>query len=101
MKAILKPLDGKYYGTKIEIHFDDGGDKSIIELWDSGDFEPSIRELELYGYTQEQWGKNELVENGYGGKTPIREMDLVCDSHFESKRTYERASKLVSLINGV
>lgn len=35
-----------------------------------------------------------------GGKAPIREMDLICDSHFESRLTYERALKLVKIING-
>lgn len=99
MKAVLKPLDGKYYGTTIEVDFEDGGDKETFKLWDSGDFTPSIRELESLGYTEEQWINNELVDNGWGGKIPIIEMDIVSDSHFESKLTYERALKIVSLLN--
>ena len=100
MKAILKPLKGKYYGTEIEIHFEDGEEKEVLKFWNSGDFEPSVRELERNGYTQEQWDKNEEVDNGWDGKTEIRKMDLICDSHFESRLTYERALKLVRLING-
>ena len=100
MKAILKPLKGKYYGTEIEIHFEDGEEKEVVKFWNSGDFEPSVRELEQHGYTQVQWDKNEEVDNGWGGKTEIRKMDLTCDSHFESRLTYERALKLVRLING-
>jgi hypothetical protein len=99
MKAILKPLEDKYYGTEIELHFDDGEEKEVIKFWNSGDFEPSIRELERLGYTQEQWDKNEKVDNGCGGKTEIRKMDLICDSHFESRLTYERALKFLRLIN--
>jgi hypothetical protein len=99
MKAILKPLEGKYYGTEIEIDFGDGREKETLKLWNDGDYEPSIRELERYGYTQEQWDKNEKVDNGFGGKTEIRNIDLFCDSHFESRLTYERASKLINVIN--
>src|SRR5690606_30597007 len=100
MKAILKPLTGKYYGTEIQIDFQDGGNTETIKLWDTGDFTPSVRELELWGYTEQQWENNELVDNGWGGKTPIKQMDLTCDSHFESKLTYQRALKLLNLING-
>lgn len=99
MKAILKPLEGKYYGTKIEIHFEDGKEKEVVKFWNNGDFEPSVRELEKHGYTQEQWDKNEEVDDGWNGKTKIREMDVVCDSHFESRLTYERALNFVRLIN--
>lgn len=100
MKAILKPLIGKYYGTEIEIHFEDGQEKEVFKLWNSGDFEPSVRELERHGYTQEQWDKNETVIDEDGWKDKIRNMDLVCDSHFESKLTYVRALELIHKING-
>lgn len=87
MKAILKPLIGNYYGTIIELHFEDGEDKETIKLWNNGDYEPSIREIKSWGYTQEQWDNNEIIE------------ELICDSHFESKLTYERAMKIVNAIN--
>lgn len=101
MKAILKPLHGKYYGTEIQINFEDGGETETFKLWDSGDYTPSVRELESMGYTQEQWDNNEPIDDGYtnDGKIPIREAGLICDSHFESKLTYERALKLLNLIN--
>jgi hypothetical protein len=100
MKAKLKPLTGKYYGTEIEIDFEDGSDKEVIKFWNTYGLEPSKRELELFGYTQEQWDKNELIDNGYNGMTPIKQMDLICNSHFESKLTYERALKVIAAING-
>lgn len=99
MKAKLKPLNGKYYGTEIEIDFEDGSDKEVIKFWNTDGFEPSKRQLERFGYTQEQWDKNELVDDGYYEMTPIREMDLICDSHFESKLTYEHALKVVAALN--
>lgn len=105
MKAILKPLNGKYYGTEIQINFEDGGDTETFKLWDSGDYEPSVRELESMGYTQQQWDNNELVSEGYSDEkgnpymVPIRSAGLICDSHFESKLTYQRALKLLNLIN--
>lgn len=100
MKAELKPLIGKYYGTEIEIDFEDGGEKETIILWNH-DTEPSIRELERYGYSQTQWENNVEVDNGFNGKSKIKDLDLFSDGHFESKLTYERALKLVSLINSI
>ena len=89
MKAKLLPLLGEYYGTDIEIDFEDVPEcnKEIITLWDTTGFVPSIRYLKCYDYTQEDWDKN------------IVDRDFICDSHFESKLTYERALKLVNLIN--
>ena len=98
MKARIYELRGKYYGTSIEIDFEDGH-QEVIKLWDSGNFEPSERWLNFYGYTKEQWDSNELVDNGWGTKSPIKEMDLVCDSHFESDVTYKRALAIVDAIN--
>jgi len=71
MKAKLRPLKGKYYGTEIEIDFEDGSDKEIIKFWNTDGFEPSIRELQKD----------------------------ITDSHFENKLTYERAIRVVSAIN--
>lgn len=90
------PLNGKYYGTKIEINFEDGEEKEVLKLWNSGDFTPSVREIEKHGYTQEQWDKNEEVDDS-GEKEPIRR-GFITD-HFESKLTYERALKLIQAIN--
>lgn len=101
MKAELKPLKGKYYGTKIKV-IDDNGTEADIEIWDSGDYTPSKRELEANGYTEEQWQENALVGSGWDDtKIPIREMDIVCDNHFESKQSYELALKIVEKLNCV
>ena len=43
MKARLLPLQGKYYGTKIEI-IDDNGFDFEIKLCNTGNFQPSDRE---------------------------------------------------------
>ena len=97
MKASLKELDGKYYGTVVAITSDNGY-KYTINLW-GGDYTPSKRELALNGFTEKQWEESALVDDGWGGKAPIRQMDITCDNHFESKETYELAEKLVKLIN--
>jgi len=65
--AKLLPLDGKYYGTKIEINFANG-DKTEFDIWYSGSYIPSERYLEKYGYTKHQYKNNELVDNGWGIK---------------------------------
>jgi hypothetical protein len=96
MKTTLKPLSGKYYGTEIIIDFEDGQNDEIIKLWCSDDFIPSIRQLEKWGYTQEQWDNNEEMDNGWDGTTPIRDLELTADGHFERKSTYERAMVLIN-----
>lgn len=99
MIAILIPLRDKYYGTKIYLYFEDGYEHEIITLNDPGDFTPSERELAKHGFTVEQWDNNEEVDNGFGGKTEIKKMDLICSGHFESRLTYERALKLIRRVN--
>lgn len=94
MKARIKPLSGKYYGTKVKV-FDQHG-SFTIELWDNDDFLPSVRECEDSGITQQQWIDNEIID-GFHAKEILE----ICDSHFESDLTYNRALKLVKLINGV
>ena len=94
MKAKLLPLKGKYYGTLIEIDFDDNNKTTEeIKLWCDGDYTPSERHLNKFGYTKQQWDNNEHVtECGWDSNThltPIRQLDLVCDSHFESDLTYK------------
>lgn len=96
--AKLKPLLGKYYGTEIEVVSSDNV-KATIKIWDSGDYTPSNRYLESYGYTEEQWKNNVLVYDGWNGKAPIRSLDLVCDSHFESKQSYDLAVEIVNRLN--
>ena len=100
MKASLMPLDGKYYGTKIFLDYGNG-DNSVFVLWDSGNYQPSIRQLEYMGYTKAQWDANEMVPDGWGEDTmtPIRQLDIVCDSHFESNLTYNRALKIIDALN--
>jgi len=96
--AKILPLDSKYYGTKIEIIFPNG-DKTEFDIWYSGSYTPSERYLEKCGYTKQQYENNELVDDGWGNKSPIREMDLVCDSPFESEETYSLAKFIVDAIN--
>ena len=96
MKAWIKPLDGKYYGTIIVIQ--DGQHRTSIEIWCNADFEPSDRELDLWRCTRQEWDENILIDNGWGGKSPIKEF-AICDSHFESDWTYKLAQKIVKFLN--
>lgn len=114
MKAIIKPLEGKYYGTIVEIT--EGPYKGHeINIWISvGEKgpEPSIRELEGCGITQEEWDHNERVGNwprstpdycnGSPGD-PIMARDAleIYDSHFEGRIAYEIAIKLVKAIEEI
>ena len=114
MKAELKPLDGKYYGTEVEIV--EGPYKGhVVTIWMSTGAngpEPSVRELERHGVTQEQWDRNEQVGNwpmetpdycdGVAG-APIMARDAlnICDSHFEGRVAYEAALGLVKVLEAI
>jgi hypothetical protein len=80
MKAKLKPLEGKYYGTIIEINFDDGNEGEVIKLWNNDDRTPSERELKKCG-----------------DDTDID--DITCDNHYESELTHQRALKIINALN--
>lgn len=97
--AELKPLSGKYYGTEIILYVD-GEEAQTIKVWDANKvYEPSVRELQRHGYTRKQWDENALVDDGWGGKYPIREADLMCDSHYEDHGDYLVAMEIVKSIN--
>ena len=107
MKAELAPLGGKYYGTIVNITTDKGADHQIT-LWNTDDWEPSDRELEGI-CTIEQWRNNALLPTEPSrryrrrypsGLIPAKEAFELCDSHFESRDTYDLAVKIVELING-
>ena len=98
MKAYIKSLEGKYYGTVIHAEVEDGV-FTEFEIWYSGG-EPSERELASHGYTVAQWRENVLVDNGWDGQTRIRDLDLTCDSHHETQPTYDLARKIVDALNG-
>jgi hypothetical protein len=69
LQASILPLNGKYYGTQIQITNPWG--TTDITIWDNADFTPSERESE----------------------------GEICDSHFESKYSFELAKYLVDCIN--
>ena len=97
MEARILDLSGKYYGTKIEL-LENNKKIGGFSIWlTSG--EPSERYLRAYGYTKEQWDANELVDNGWGGQSPIRETDITCDSHYECGKTFGLAEFIVRMIN--
>jgi len=97
MKAYIEELSGKYYGTEITVDFEDGSE-TTFRIWNSNG-NPSDRELATWGHTRRQWEENELVDNGWDGKSRIRSLDLLSDSHYEDQRTYELAKLIVDSIN--
>jgi len=98
--AEILPLDGKYYGTRVVVNFKDD-DSSEIKLWYNGTFHPSTREIESYGYTKEQYDEGEIVEDGWGGQSSVKDIIEICDSHFESEETLTLAQFIVGAINAI
>jgi len=81
LKAKLLPLEGKYYGSIIEVDTPTG--KTEIKVWHSADFIPSQRELD----------KQKMAIEEY------RENSELSDSHFESHFTHKLCEYLVICIN--
>lgn len=105
MKAKLLPLEGKYYGSTIEIDMERNYPDNIlhIEVWYNGNYEPSERELAKYDVSQEEWDLDKLREPRdyglYGIIKSAKELLDICDSHFESKETYELCNKIIHFLN--
>ena len=82
MKAKLKSLSGKYYGTIIELSSDEFGDDvefaNDIKIWISGG-DPSARQCQ-------QWAADAAGE--FRG-----------DGHYESTQSYTVATAIVAAIN--
>lgn len=81
MAKLLK-LEGKYYGSVIELL-----DESKIIVWvnDNNWSTPSPRQIEMWGMTLEE----------------AKENDMMCDSHFESARGYKITSAIADMLTEI
>jgi hypothetical protein len=114
MKAILKPLKRRYYGTIVEI-VDGPYAGHEITVWISVgdcDLQPSKRELDFAGITQDQWNTNPQVGtwpmetpdycDGKPGQALMARDQLgICDTHFEGRIAYEAALGLIEVLKGI
>ena len=87
MEIKLKPLDGKYYGTDIEIKIPSENRKGVLNF-SMGHGRPSKRELERCGITREQYNNS---------KDPTHDFGLD-GSHMESQLTYRVAVMIVRAV---
>jgi hypothetical protein len=81
-RAKILPLEGKYYGTNINIETPEGETK--IQIWFMGSWEPSKRQLEYDSVPLMGW----------------REELFYCDSHYETKDCYDLAKTICESLNG-
>lgn len=101
LKAVVMPLDGKYYGTRVAVS---RGEERlyVLTLWNSSSGEPSERELEGV-CTIQQWRDNTRISaldwNGNDAMVPVRELYELDDSHYEDRATYQDALDIVERIN--
>lgn len=82
MKIYLEELKGKYYGTVIRYQVSPEDTEKSIEVWDMGDYTPSRRQLEYWGLSLD-----EAKEDG-----------IMCDSHYETLRSYDIACVIVDAL---
>jgi len=97
MRAEIRPLEGKYYGTIIRVTFDGDCDYTEFTIWyPIGP--PSDRWLKEYGYTRDQWERNARVPDNFEGTVSIQE-ELPGDDPYESRATFMLVSIIVSALN--
>jgi hypothetical protein len=96
MDAKLRPLEGKYYGTEVEVFDDDGNSAGVIQVWlnprQEQDFAPSNRELHAHVA---------MVARDLGGIDNATPEDLeyeICDSHYETRLSHAISQLLVETI---
>lgn len=87
-KAVILPLDGKYYGTKVKIYFEDDRD-TIINIWSGSDWKPSERE------------RISCQECDFEFKDVNPCYDCFCDSHYETENDYNLAKIICDALNAL
>jgi len=93
--AKLLPLEGKYYGTEIEIEFSNS-QKEIITIW-LRKGEPSERALAEFDLTTKEWMDNKNFDPSLGIKDDFR--DYFCDDHHETEIDLIVANKIIETLN--
>ena len=97
MSIELEPLEGKYYETRISGTI--GGKRFWLSV-SSEDREPSDRELAECGVSRENWNNNVEVDDGWGGRCPVRSAELMdSGGHYERQLTLEIAQKIVEALS--
>jgi len=102
LEAKIDPLPlGKYYGSQVSF-LDKGYEVTSVRVWYMGNRQPSTRQIEQWGHTQEQWDKNSDVPTGFGDTLPAQEVmrEAMCDSHYETADGYAICEKIAKAING-
>lgn len=102
MNATLEPLEGKYYGTVVRVHYGPGEyEYREVNFWfsDLSKSRPSTREMGTI--TVEEWEKNPLTDyvNEDGEKMTIHEIVNICDSHWESQMALDLAELFIKAVN--
>src|SRR6266566_3770750 len=100
MHAELKPLEGKYYGSLVEI-FDDANDSiGVIVVWlnpqQDADYKPSERELEAW---QDMLRRDCSSLQEYENLTDEEKEYEICDNHYESVVGLKVCNTLVVALN--
>lgn len=96
LKASIRELGGKYYGTEVEIVDTLSPiNPELVQIWVMGDYEPSERELQLM--------RDSLTDGNlpsiYRNEEEMR-ADWFCDGHYETTLSLRIAQAIVKEING-
>ena len=104
MKATLLPLQGKYYGTEIQLESPDGEITTLV-VGLRGDGTPSDRELQSsLGCSRQDYDENRAIvySDWYGDEAPTPAQEAwsmyCCDGHYETQASHLAALEIVAAL---
>ena len=97
MRASVRPLSGKHYGTTVDIV---DGDKSFgVSVW-IPEGRPSIAECAEWGITPGDWDENVEVPSGWSDSWVRIKSEFPCDSHYQSEYEARVAARIAWALDG-
>ena len=95
MNARLRPLEGKYYGTIVEVELPYGEWIDLATIWVRPTFKPSDRQLENDGVTREQY---DAAQSDKDKRMDLWERLGYGDGHYEAEGDYLIAQAIVAAL---
>lgn len=93
----------KHYGTDIVATLKIPGVRGVytfdMRVW-AAQGRPSRQQLEVWGYTEEDWDNNIEIPDGWGGNAKIRDAYADFDNHYQSALEVAIAERIVQALDG-
>lgn len=101
--TVLPSSRCRHYGTDIVVTLDIPGLRGVytfdMNVWVPRG-RPSRQQLEVWGYTEEDWDNNIEIPDGWGGTAKIRGAYADFDNHYQSALEAAIAERIVQALDG-